>query len=1137
MEELIKYLGDNKIGFSSVDDDFVMINDELYFLVRPDEEGLLFTEDLILIADEPTCVKYVYNFGGNWYWENKEDYDKPKLNELKYIGKAVDSISTDHFLGVRGTYEILNGSRLYEDWCKKAKFLGCTALGICEKNTLAGLLKFQLECQKNKIKPILGATYTIFREEADFKYDIKVYVQDEIGWKNLLAINKEVNVINHKFIHENRFMELLDGLVIIVDPKSLPFDRVGKLARKSIIDYYQLDSVEFSNNDRDKEYLENLKKYVRSDFHPIAITDAFYLDKEHSHIKRTLNAISGVRESESNNQHFKSKDEYCDEIESLFSKEDESFYDIFGKALNAEYNVTQKCNFLIETSNKYLPKYIMTQEEKEKYGDSLNMLWSLIGEGLDKKVDPKRVDEYIDQIQKEYEIIEYGNLQDYFLINWEQTEWCKKNNILTGLSRGSASGFQTSNILNITKIDPFDYNLIAERFLTKQRAKDKIADIDIDHEQGRKEEVKQHLIDKYGFDQCCSVGTFGTFQIKGGLKDIAKIKGVAFAEVNYVSSILDAECKEWVDVFRVAAKNSRLKAFIHQYPDVISELFLILNAKRNCSTHASAFIITPSDKTIYEWMPVKLDPKAEVPTLISEWEGVELEEAGFLKQDILGLLQLDKFHKIVDLIKENQNIDIDIYDVPLDCRKTLSYFSKGWNNDVFQFGAKGLSSYCTSLKPQSINDLIATIALYRPGPMENNFHNEYILRKSGDRAVDYYSGTEEILKKTYGLIVYQEDVMQICQKLAGFDLAETDDVRKAMGKKKADVLLKYKTIFIDKSVENGYEKEEMSELWDTMEKFAGYAFNLAHAAAYGITGYTSQWLKANFPTEFWTTAFEFAKDTQIANYISEINQTGAIKIMPANINKSRDNVYTDFKNKVIYWPLISIKQCGEKAASQIIELRDKDGQYFTFEEFIQRNKFKGSKVTKQVIENLVLSGAFDEIEHLGTFESRLKLILQYRKISKTKIDLEKDLFELDKSKLREEWWWILQQKRLSGIAFFDYRDLTSRYLESDLPYMEAADFQNESNSDERKKVKIGGYITEVEERTSKKGKWARIKLENNYTFINVVIWAEQYKQIENLNLAEKEKALLLITGQISNDSYHKENVLQANDDTELLILI
>jgi len=476
MQNLLNYLADNKIGFKSIDDDFIEINEERYFLVRPDEDGLLFSEDLILIADEPTCVKYVYNFGGNWYWENKEDYDKPKLNELKYIGKAVDSISTDHFLGVRGTYEILNGSRLYEDWCKKAKFLGCTALGICEKNTLAGLLKFQLECQKNKIKPILGATYTIFREEADFKYDIKVYVQDEIGWKNLLAINKEVNVVNHKFIKEDRFVQLLDGLVIVLDPKSLPFDRVGKLARKSIIDYYQLDSVEFENNDRDKEYLENLKKYVRSGFRPIAITDAFYLDKEHSHIKRTLNAISGVRESESNNQYFKSKDEYCNEIESLFSKEDESFYNIFGEALNAEYNVAQKCNFLIETSNKYLPKYIMTEEEKEKYGDSLSMFWSLIGEGLDKKVDPKQIDRYIDQIQKEYEIIEYGNLQDYFLINWEQTQWCKESNIMTGLSRGSVAGFQTANILDITKIDPFDYDLVAERFLTKGRVAKKVID-------------------------------------------------------------------------------------------------------------------------------------------------------------------------------------------------------------------------------------------------------------------------------------------------------------------------------------------------------------------------------------------------------------------------------------------------------------------------------------------------------------------------------------------------------------------------------------------------------------------------------------------------------------------------------------
>ena len=258
--------------------------------------------------------------------------------------------------------------------------------------------------------------------------------------------------------------------------------------------------------------------------------------------------------------------------------------------------------------------------------------------------------------------------------------------------------------------------------------------------------------------------------------------------------------------------------------------------------------------------------------------------------------------------------------------------------------------------------------------------------------------------------------------------------------------------------------------------------------------------------------------------------------MSADINKSRNDVFTDFKSRTIYWPLISIKQCGDKAVEQIVEDRDKNGQYFTFEEFIERNKFKGGKVGKAVVENLIMSGAFDEIESITLPRNRYNLILQYRKLSKTKIDKEKDLFGLNKDKLSEDWFWTLQQKRLSGIAFFDYRDILERYLDAEVTPIPIEDFQLESYAENRKKVKICGYLTECEERVSKKGKWCRLLIECNYTFVYVTIWAEQYKQIQKLNLPEKEKSLILMSGQIVYDSYKGQNVLQAYEYTEIMIL-
>lgn len=1131
MNNLKEYLKNNLIRFEELSESTVRIGNQTYELIFPNSEGKLFDDSFEMTCDDTVEDNYIFNFGGNYYWTPKGTETNPQLFPLRYIGEQEKQVLTDNFLGIHGSYEVLNGSRLYSDWINKATFLGCKCLGICEKNTLAGVLKFQSECKKNKLKSVLGATYTVFRKKEDFRYDVKLYVKDQLGWDNILKVNKEVNVINNKFITEDRLLELLEGLFVVIDPKSLDYNKLNP-SIKPKIDYYQLDTVEYVNNERDQKYLINLKEFVNSNLKPISITDAFYLDKDQNEIKKVLNSISGIREYESDNQYFKSKDEYFNELEKLFNIEDDSVYDIFEDALKNEQYLVDNCNYQIDTGKKYLPKYIMTSEEKQKYGDNINMFWSLIEEGLNKKVKKENQQRYRNQIQKEYEIIEYGNLQDYFLINWEQIEWCKKNNIMTGLSRGSAAGFQTSNILGITQIDPFDYDLIAERFLTKERAKHRIADIDIDHEQKRRDEVKQHLIDKYGFDQCCSVGTYSTFQIKGGLKDIAKIKNVSFAEVNQISSILENECKEWNDIFRLSSQKPRLKAFVKENTDVINLLNLILNSKKSTSIHASAFIITPSDKTIYEQIPVRLENKDGVNILVSEWEGTDLEEFGSLKQDVLGLLQIDKFHRIIDLIKENKGIDIDIYNIPLNDKKTYSYFGKKWNSDVFQFGTKGLSDYCISLNPQNINDLIAAVALYRPGAMENNFHNEYVLRKNGEREVEYYSGTEEITKNTYGLLVYQESVMQICQKLAGFDLSETDDIRKALGKKKAEILEPYKQRFIQGSIKNGYDEFEMIDLWNAMEKFSGYSFNLSHAAAYGITGYISQWLKANYPIEFWIIAFDLGDDKYFSDYISEIYRSGDIKIATPEINKSSSEFTVDYDTNTIYWSITSVKQAGEISQQQIEEDKKLNGHYFSFEEFLSRHVRKGSKVTKQIIENLVLSGVFDEIEEIKQSKDRIKLINFYRKEYKVKIDKEKDQFTTNEDSVDTNWWWSLQQKKICGFSLFEFDLLCETYLAESAPYYDAISIDEEK---EKKEVTTGGYLNELVVRNGKKGEYAELTLDNNFEFVTVKIWQDEWKKVKPM-VDGKEKILILLSGTVDHDNWKKKNVLYTNKDSSICVL-
>ena len=1130
MEELIKYLKENKISYSELTDEVIEINGGNYMLVKPDDEGLLFSDKFMLMAEQE-CDFYVYNFGGNWYWEKKADIEKPKLNDLRYLGKSTSEFSTKTFLGVHGGYEILNGSSLYDSWVKKAKFLGVENLGICEKNTLAGVLKFQIECQKYKIKPIIGATYTVLRESEDFRYDIKLFVKNEQGWENLLLINKEVNVTNNKFVTEKRLGELLDGLVVILDPKTFDKKRLNSLLTGSV-DYFQLDTVQFENEEHDKWYLENLKTFFKSYIPPISMTDAYYLEPEHSHIKKTLNAISGVREPESNNQYFKDKEDYFNELELLFDPNDERYFNTSSAVLHSESKLAQECNFSIKLGQRFLPKYEMRDSEKAKFETNEDLFWYLVETGLQNKILNKDKSIYLKRIETEFNVIEKGVVLDYFLILWDIISYARENGVLVGIGRGSAGGSLISYLLDIIQLDPLEFDLLFERFLNEGRIVKSLPDIDTDFPGAKRGLIKLYVEGRYGSTQVCSVGTYTALQIKASIKDLAKQYDVNFGDVNQVTTMLP-NMKDFIELFYAAAGSGRIKAFIKSNPDVINDVKLILHQPKAKSIHACAMLILPKDKDMYRWLPIcNIDGQ-----LVSEWEGPELEAAGFLKEDILGVLQLDKFENILKLIKENTGKEIDIYSITFENRKVYEYFSKGWNEDVFHFGSPGLTGYCKELKPENIEDLIAGISLYRPGAMENNFHNEYILRKEGKRETEYFIGSEEILKNTFGVFVYQEQIMKLCQVLGGLSLVEADDVRKAMVKKKYEELTKYQPRFLEYyRKEFGVTKEYADKVWDSIDKASTYLFNRSHATAYAITGFISQWLKVNYPVEFWSTAFQFAEEKDYANFLAEIKVSGDIKVFPVEINKSRDNVYTDFKTKSIYWPLSSIKQCGEKAASQIIELRDKNGQFFSFEEFLTRNKFTGSKVNKAVVENLIMSGAFDQIEHIDYPSARIRLFEEYRKFSKAKIDPEKDILKVNAAKIENDWWWSLQQKQLSGIAFFDYENLTFDWLNGDEATIKPEDFQLESNSRNKRKVKIGGYLTDFSVRESKKGDWAKLTLESNYNFINVLIWSEQFKAFKGIDFKSKLKTLVLISGQISWDSYGNRNILQTNEDTEFIIL-
>lgn len=647
---------------------------------------------------------------------------------------------------------------------------------------------------------------------------------------------------------------------------------------------------------------------------------------------------------------------------------------------------------------------------------------------------------------------------------------------------------------------------------------------------------------RYGEHQVCSLGTYTTFQLKAVITDLARYEGIPVPIVKRMTAKLGDEGEKTVeDFFRTVCGDDELRKFVMDHVELFNDAFVILGNPKAASIHACGTVIFPDERESYQWVPVR----RQKGLVVTDWEGNEIEETGFLKEDILGIEQLDKLAETLRLIKKHHGIDIDLYkDVPLDDPTVFEYVKKGYLGDVFHFGAKGLSSYCIQMKPNSLEELSACAALYRPGPIENNIHNEYILRKEGQKEITFPIGSEEILKQDFGLMVYQESIMRLCQQLAGFDLEKTDSVRKVLGKKLVDKVKLYGAEFIKGYVERygdqGVTEEYAEELWKQMSEFAKYAFNKSHSVAYARNGYNCLWLKAHYPLEFWSVTFSRAKLKEFPFYINEIQSAGGLKINPVDINKSDINIVSDEKTNSMYWAINSVKQVGEKAQEWIMNERKKNGEFFSLDEFIDRCVEKGSPINKSVIENLIYAGAFDSVENIKNAYERLRLLERYRVNNKVKIIEEKDLLTTIKRARKEvnEWWWRLQQKRVSGFAFFEFEDLVNQYLlpdcDSSPSFLSAISLQR-NNGDFRHEVAMGGYVLEIQERKSKKGLFANIVLESNYEFIKVLIFPELYEEYRSF-LKESEGNILLLNGYPQYNKFHDSYILQTTLTTRFVIL-
>lgn len=667
---------------------------------------------------------------------------------------------------------------------------------------------------------------------------------------------------------------------------------------------------------------------------------------------------------------------------------------------------------------------------------------------------------------------------------------------------------------------------------------DSMPDIDCDFPVAFRDTVKEYMARRYGVDHVCSVGTYTRMKLKTCLKDFGKVMGVPFAVMNKLTKDIDDQIEyTWGDLFNYAATSRELFRFVQDHPELVHMTKYALTQCKTSSIHPSAVIIVPQEDEdgnpidLFGWMPMK--KMGDV--LVSEWEGKYVDKSGFLKEDILGLNQLDKFSSIIKLIAKNRREQIDVNTIPFNDEEVYRYFQRGWCEDVFQFGAMGLMNYCREAKPQSLDDLIAMTALFRPGPMDVKAHETFVEIKNGARKPKFDPGMEEITRDTYSLYTYQEQIMK-AMVVGGLTPVESDECRTYIKKKNHEALAQFKGKFVNgysaliesRGVESKRAAAQASEVWDKMLAFASYGFNKSHAVAYTMMSYWSQWFKVNYPLEFWTTSLQYAsKESDIPYRLVEMKKTGAeIEVRPPDINFSGETFTCDPKTNRIFFSLGKVKGVGERALMLLKAMKDEHGEVFSFEDFITSAP-KG--INRTVVLRLIMAGAFDLVEDIRNPRQRLDIVKQY--LERRGEPLSDEFTSPD---AHTNAWWVFKQRELTGYGEVDYERMMNEYgLGKRMVrlYVTAAEFERKHEGDE---VCIVGRVNNVFERQTKGGdSYGVLQVEVNDLIIQITLWPDFW-----LHQPENEATLLnrivAVSGRVNY--FAGKKTVQSSQSTRLEIL-
>jgi DNA polymerase III subunit alpha len=1040
-------------------------------------------------------------------------------------------------------YSLLDGACRIDDLVDAAREYKMPALAITDHGNMFGIVEFYKKMVSAGIKPIIGCEVYVapvsrhkkepIRGFPDAGYHLILLVKDSVGYKNLikLATIGYLEGFYHKpRVDEEVLRKYSQGLValssclkgeiacLILAEK---YDEVKKAANKYVEIFGEKNfyfELQDHNLSEEKKVARELVKLSKEMLIPLVATnDCHYLKQEDYLAHDALLCIqTGRKVVDEDRMRFVS-----DQLYFKSPQEMEKVFQEVPQALTNTVKIAEECNLGLEFGKCHLPHFPLPQG----YSDLDFFLTFLARKGLAERYQ-KVTPGMEERLDYELNVIKQMGYAGYFLIVKDFIDYARSQKIPVGPGRGSAAGSLVSYSLGITSIDPLKYGLLFERFLNPERVT--LPDIDIDFSDRGRDDIIKYVINKYGKKNVAQIITFGSMAARAVVRDVGRVLDIAYSEVDRMAKMipwdpditLDRALQSEPDLKRLVEADNRLQKVI-AYSKTLEGL------SRHASTHAAGVVIAPGDLT--EFVPLYLSNNDEVTT---QYDMKGIEEIGLLKIDFLGLRTLTVIDDTLSMVREQKEINIDMNSIPLDDKKVFELFSKGETIGVFQFESSGMRDYLKKLKPESIEDLTAMNALYRPGPLDSHMIDEYIDRKWGRKKIKYeHAMLEPILRETYGVIVYQEQVLKVASDLAGYSLGKADILRKAMGKKQSEMMAEQREEFIKGAKNNNIDDRTADRIFDFMATFARYGFNKSHSVGYAHIAYQTAYFKAHYPVEFMAALLSSEKDdsTRIVTLMDECRRMG-ITVLPPDVNESL-GAFSVVGDKIRFG-LGAVKNVGESAVMAIIKAREKYGKFNTIFEFCERVDSRA--LNKRTMESLIQAGAFDSLKgHRAQLMGCVDMAITYgQAVQQDKICGQTSLFggSMDvtttaQPKLLDIPKWptsevLSREKEMLG--FYVSGHPLAKY-EEELKLFTTKDSETLQSTRDGEEVAIGGVITNVKFNMDKKGKrMAFATVEDFVGVTEVVIFSDCLEKNKD---TVRTESIVVVRGRASTKESERAKVV------------